>query len=253
MAGMQKDCRNNPCQRFGSAPNLNIHLHMLVLDGAYTFTHDRARFHHAPAPSDAELVRLLDTLIRRITRTLVRAGVLVEDPEQPWLDLEPGSTLEHLAAAAVRYRIALGPMPKRKTLTLHNPGAVSGARESAKPLTAARDGFSLNAAVACKDHERDKLEHLCRYVSRGPIALERLSIDGDGLVVYALKHPFRDRLHSRAVRATRLYRSPRRPGATPAHPLGALPWIVRAKFETSPPHCRQPVLATSARPRRAGQ
>ena len=29
-------------------------------------------------------------------------------------------------------------------------------------------------------------------VSRGPIALERLSVDGDGLVVYALKHPFRD-------------------------------------------------------------
>lgn len=46
-------------QRFGSALNLNIHLHMLVLDGAYTFAHDRARFHHAPAPSDAELIRLL--------------------------------------------------------------------------------------------------------------------------------------------------------------------------------------------------
>ncbi len=94
---MQKDCRNNPCQRFGSALNLNIHLHMLVLDGAYIFTHDRARFHRAPAPSDAELVRLLDTLIVRITRTLVGAGVLVEDPEQAWLDLEPGSTLEHLS------------------------------------------------------------------------------------------------------------------------------------------------------------
>ena len=86
----------------------------------------------------------------------------------------------------------VGPIAGRKTLTLHEPGAISRARESAKPLTAARDGFSLNAALACKDHERDKLEHLCRYVSRGPIALERLSIDGDGLVVYALKHPFRD-------------------------------------------------------------
>jgi hypothetical protein len=39
---------------------------MLVLDGAYTFAHDRARFHRASAPSNAELVRLLDTLIRRI-------------------------------------------------------------------------------------------------------------------------------------------------------------------------------------------
>jgi len=59
-------------------------------------------------------------------------------------------------------------------------------------LTAARDGFSLNAALACEDHQRDKLKRLCRYVLPGPIALERLSIDGDGLVVYTLKHPFRD-------------------------------------------------------------
>jgi len=57
-----------------------------------------------------------------------------------WLDLEPGSALEQLAVAAVRYRIALGPIAGCKTLTLHDPGAVSGARESAKPLTTARDG-----------------------------------------------------------------------------------------------------------------
>jgi hypothetical protein len=36
----------------------------------------------------------------------------------------------------VRYRIALGPIAGRKTLTLHNPGVPSGARESAKLLTA---------------------------------------------------------------------------------------------------------------------
>ena len=74
-----------------------------------------------------------------------------------------------------------------------DPGAVSSACESKNPLSAALDGpFSLNAAPACKEHDRDRLEHLCRYVSRGPIALGRLSIDGDGLVVYALTHPFRD-------------------------------------------------------------
>jgi hypothetical protein len=33
---MQKDCRNNPCQRFGSKLNLNLHLHVLALDGAYS-------------------------------------------------------------------------------------------------------------------------------------------------------------------------------------------------------------------------
>ena len=33
---------------------------------------------------------------------------------------------------------------------------------------------------------------LCRYVARPAIALKRLSRDGDGLVVYELKHPFHD-------------------------------------------------------------
>ncbi len=76
---------------------------MLVPDGAYTFAHGQARFHRAPAPSEAELERLLDILIRRITRTLVRTGVLVKDPQQPWIDIHPDSggdsTLEHRARA----------------------------------------------------------------------------------------------------------------------------------------------------------
>ena len=68
-------------------------------------------------------------------------------------------------------------------MTLHNPDIVSGEPAPAKMLTAAGDGFSLNAAVAREDHQRDKLEGWCRYVSRGTIVLERLSIDGDVLVV----------------------------------------------------------------------
>ena len=63
---------------------LNIHRHLLVLNSRYTFAHGPPRFHRAPAPSQAELERVLDTLIARIARTLVRAGVLVEDPEHPW-------------------------------------------------------------------------------------------------------------------------------------------------------------------------
>ena len=33
--------------------------------------------------------------------------------------------------------------------------------------------------------------HLCRYMARGPESNERLSIDGEGLVVHKLKRPFR--------------------------------------------------------------
>ena len=64
-------------QRFGSALNLNVHLHVLALDGAYTFDGERPRFHRVPPPPPVELERLLDTLIRRITRALVRSGALM--------------------------------------------------------------------------------------------------------------------------------------------------------------------------------
>jgi len=168
-------------QRFGSALNANVHLHMLVPDGAWTFAGGRARFHRAAPPSEAALERLLDTLIRRIARTLVRAGALVEDEGEPFLDIEPDGALAELAATAVRFALALGPQAGRRTMRLRIP-STSGERDEADipvsrtPLTAARDGFSLNAAVACQARERRKLQRLCRYVSRGPIALERRTI-----------------------------------------------------------------------------
>jgi len=49
-------------------------------------------------------------------------------------------------------------------------GAGVEGRESPKPLTAARDGYSLNAAVACRPAEGQKLQRLCSYVARPNIA-----------------------------------------------------------------------------------
>ena len=40
-------------QRFGSALNLNIHFHMLCLDGAYTLEDDRPRLRRVPPPTPA--------------------------------------------------------------------------------------------------------------------------------------------------------------------------------------------------------
>ncbi len=53
-------------QRFGSALNLNIHFHMLCLDGAYTLENGRPRFHRVPPPSDAELNTILTVITYRI-------------------------------------------------------------------------------------------------------------------------------------------------------------------------------------------
>ncbi len=69
-------------QRAGSALNLNVHLHILAPDGACTFEHAKAQFHRVPASSPAELHQLLDPLMVRILRALVRGAVLIEEPEQ---------------------------------------------------------------------------------------------------------------------------------------------------------------------------
>ena len=41
-------------QRFGSALNLNIHFHILFLDGVYVTTSDRLTFRRVPPPTAAD-------------------------------------------------------------------------------------------------------------------------------------------------------------------------------------------------------
>ena len=101
-------------QRFGSAANLNIHLHCLVLDGVYRCGADGVPvFVQASAPTDDELCALLHTVIARLMKMLTRRGVLVEDTGQSWLaepdaEGEEARTLRPLQAAAITYRIAFG-------------------------------------------------------------------------------------------------------------------------------------------------
>jgi hypothetical protein len=122
---------------------------------------------------------------------LERDGVLIRDSEQPRLDLESRDALDALGDASIQYRIAVGPQAGRKVLTLKlaAPAAMSSVP---KPFTVAREGFSLNAAVACAPHQRERIERLCRYITRPALALERLSTNGAGQVVYQLKTPYRD-------------------------------------------------------------
>jgi Putative transposase len=65
-------------QRFGSAANLNIHLHCLVLDGIYRISSEGAPvFQEAPAPSIEALQALTSQIITRLMRLLTRQGLLI--------------------------------------------------------------------------------------------------------------------------------------------------------------------------------
>ena len=50
----------------------------------------------------------------------------------------------------------------------------------------------IGAGVAAKAHQRDKLERLCRYITRPAISENRLSLTNQGKVRYELKTPYRD-------------------------------------------------------------
>ncbi len=70
-------------QRFGSALNLNVHFHILFLDGVYSKNpkEEKPSFHSLPAPTDEEIRDLVEMLASRITRHLKRKGYLKENEE----------------------------------------------------------------------------------------------------------------------------------------------------------------------------
>jgi len=55
-------------QRFGSAANLNIHLHWQVADGVYQRSGGEPLFHEVRAPSTEQLHHLLQRIITRIMK-----------------------------------------------------------------------------------------------------------------------------------------------------------------------------------------
>jgi hypothetical protein len=76
-------------QRFGSALNLNIHFHMLFLDGVYVDdAGSSARFRWVKAPTSAELTQLTHTIAHRLARYLEPQSLLVRDAENSYLALE---------------------------------------------------------------------------------------------------------------------------------------------------------------------
>ena len=108
-------------QRFGSALNLNLHYHLLFLDGAYTQGEsDRLEFRRSREPTSEELTVLAETLARRIGRYLTRRGYLTQDAENSYLadGLTEGGAVEELTGSSITYRIAVGPHKGRPVYRL---------------------------------------------------------------------------------------------------------------------------------------
>ena len=159
-------------QRFGrsgapAALNLNIHFHMLFLDGVYVDRLDgSARFHWVSSPTTQELTQLSQTIARRVGRYLERQGLLEWDAENSYLTTDAVSEdpMNQLLGHSITYRIAVGPQAGRKVFTLQTLPACEP--DDYADTAGKASGFSLHAGVAARSDERKKLERLCRYISR---------------------------------------------------------------------------------------
>ena len=76
-------------QRFGGSLNLNIHFHIMYLDGVYTFDKGHPQFHSLASPSQGELDKLLNRIVHRVVKFLEKKGLLVRDEMgQEYLSIE---------------------------------------------------------------------------------------------------------------------------------------------------------------------
>ncbi len=167
-------------QRFGSDLRTNLHLHGLFLDGAYGEDERGARrFARAAAPSPADVGAVLARIVLE-----ARAWLEERDGEGALDDDELALAQSHHASCRPS-----GAEAHRPDHDLLEQGRLVLLPTRRK---ARIDGFDLDAEVAVHEHERERLEYLCRYVLRPPLALDRLKILADDLVCIELKHPWRD-------------------------------------------------------------
>lgn len=134
-------------QRFGSALNLNVHFHMLFLDGVYIagLEGNKQLFRRVKAPDQEALQALVTTIATRLARYLVKEGVLEQDVENSTLSLdhlEP-NPMQQVHGHSITYRIAVGPQQGKKVFTLQT--LLPRTDEDRFSPVGKVDGFSLHA------------------------------------------------------------------------------------------------------------
>jgi hypothetical protein len=188
-------------QRFGGSLNLNLHVHIIFLEGVYedrTAQGLKPRFRPQEPPTDAEVAAVLQKISRRVIRQLRKLGYLEAGMEDvvptgydPASDEDP--ELARTMAASVQQRVAFG---ERAGQRVRRIGSGFGDEGERLTLTGTRcasvNGFSLHANTSIPAHRRDELERLLRYTARGAVTLERLDVNADGDLLYTFTRPWSD-------------------------------------------------------------
>ena len=139
-------------QRYGGGLNLNVHYHLLCLDGWFHRRSDgQLAFVRAPPPSQTDVERLVVDVHARVMTLLERRGLLEADASDALA--EDGSALSACYEGAVLQRVALGPMRGRPVMKLGQPlsahlASAATRVEHGGRLCARLDGFDLHGQLA---------------------------------------------------------------------------------------------------------
>jgi hypothetical protein len=178
-------------QRFGGALNLNVHLHALVLDGVFTNDEDGVRFHPVGRLTREDVAEVVAVVARRVARLLERRGLAddAESGEAP--DVWSAEAPVFASAASVDGRVTLGPRAGARLRRCGDPPE-DVTPTAVGPCHAHTGGFDLHAGLMVRAGHRDRLERLCRYALRPPLAQERLHATGEGEIWLTLRHRWAD-------------------------------------------------------------
>ena len=173
-------------QRFGSALNLNLHLHSQISDGVYEKRPGGLlKFHRVAAPSLAETKQITQKIANRVHCYLQKR---MHDLELDGLDAkEP--FLAKCYAASIRYLSALGANAGKQLLRIISDSPSKDDDRFERTVA----GFNLHTSVAIEGHDRKALERILRYMGRPPLSQDRLKQAPDGQrLILTLKTPWRD-------------------------------------------------------------
>jgi hypothetical protein len=218
--------RNTACgavtfvQRFGGSLNLNVHFHVLVLDGVFTRDAEgRVGFAAVPAPTRAEL----DAIVRRAqdrSRTWLRRRGLLDERslEERSNEMAAPNAIDACAAIAMQ-RGTVKLLSAEADDDDGSDGDHGDARADEAALAVDRDGFNLHAGVRIEAGDDLGRERLCRYGARPPLSLERLRRLLGGRVAYRVKYVRRGRAKHRVMTALELLARLSALIAPPRYPL----------------------------------
>jgi hypothetical protein len=175
---------------------LNPHFHTLALDGVYA--RDAAGtlvFQALVAPSATDVAEVAADTHRRLVRVLARHGRSLEgiDEVEDALALEQPVLASCYAASASDVQL-LGDEPGQRTRKLARPVRLTETTSTGALATVG--GVNVHAKVVIDGRDRARLERLCRYIARPPLAQDRLELHGDARVRYTFKRAWKDGTHA---------------------------------------------------------